>query len=1180
MIHVDDKNIVSPKTLEIRARCSTIVDKKETERSDHDTDLNSAMSLSRDWTTMVGASYMSDVMIVAKGGAKIYAHQTVLWLRCPHILNDIIKTKPEKCLETRGKILWAETDVDAAYGFLEFVYTGVIYKHLNIFYRPDALTGVRALARKYKLKELFGYLRDKTIELESRKTEESKSKINAESKGEKYPEEDSSNLGKNESSSSSIEIDMNSQNSIHINVTSYNGVAKERDSHSNNKGSGNFESLNLQGDENKSNNLIVDCFSSSNDSSATHTPKASTTAQSAHEISSGRTSQRVFANVSNDFKSDRTNDNHLKVAEETLEDKRYCISPDIFDDSTTVYCVHDDAILEEHPCDNTEYDENFTNPDTEDSSIKSPCLVKKTDKTINTSQKNDTRNSEKRTVDCTFISTRRRGRPFKLVSDDDSNLSVELDSEKRKETGTFSRPKGEITMAIEKMQRLNAKTASDSDSECESMENLPIRRPKNPFRINATDTSSMIEENKKDEHANKVPSKRRHKLSIFEKKMQEAAAENPAMFNLTSFKRAADVHSHNGEREERFESKDSCSESENQELVPPQTEADNEDRIEPSQRGLKKLDDTVEEVLDLTQESSRESEKDSHNDTGNTNTDDQDLSMFSKYKKKHRHNSIDKYRAALKNLISSRASKSVLDDTDSALSSDDSPSLNDAFPDADKTKSRRSFSSRYEYTDPDQSTSNVHKELTNVSMKDNEIEISDESIDLVETDKVQSAAKVDDTELSDLEIELSDISSARSMYRLDASRLSSQSQRKSVPKKNSGNLVVDDEQIADDIPPGIDSLSDVKLDDTEFTIMKNNNISDQETDTECYIESVSQLNQHKNVGPVRKRSETDEEKSSDIYNEETDPGEMEDKNDPRSGSRLKETPKSRSLMETSSPDCEISGMYSPASVAFEFGKSLSNEVDELLDKCKASSQIYKEAEATTSHPRKSDNNRESFLKDIGLANRVSDLELENMDYMGAMDFPESDSWIVETPVAGTAAIEKVEEPITEEKDQSYRLDSETSDSGEFNIHKKNNDASISLANRSKAIKKRSKHLSHKSITPESGSTSFIRHMKVKSKSENIIRTTAVNLLDDSCDSDFCNLKTPPMHQNIEQVTPQRETTAENITPLANYSAMKSPELRVSSDDFSGLIICLNVSLFLFTERATKVWIQGAKTTQS
>ncbi|XP_011871486.1 PREDICTED: uncharacterized protein LOC105564025 isoform X2 [Vollenhovia emeryi] len=112
------------------------------------------------WRNILNDSSASDIIVFVKNGRYIWTHKLVFYTRCTNILLDVVSNDTEFST-AKEKICWHDTDYDVALAFLEFVYCGIIDRYSKILDSETSLSGVRVLGRKYKVHDLFTYLRQK-----------------------------------------------------------------------------------------------------------------------------------------------------------------------------------------------------------------------------------------------------------------------------------------------------------------------------------------------------------------------------------------------------------------------------------------------------------------------------------------------------------------------------------------------------------------------------------------------------------------------------------------------------------------------------------------------------------------------------------------------------------------------------------------------------------------------------------------------------------------------------------------------------------------------------------------------------------------------------------------------------------------------------------------------------------
>ncbi|XP_048505829.1 uncharacterized protein LOC105684682 isoform X1 [Athalia rosae] len=1154
-----------------------------------DADNHSLKNLSKNWRTMFGSNYMSDVVVITKGNIEISGHLIVFWARCSNIMAEVIPHDPERCGEKKAKILWLDTCSVVANVFFEYIYCGTIDHNLGIFEDQRRLSGVRALARKYQLKELFTYLKDKSNEL----------KVNEANIFKQPPSTDNENSESKLCVSSQNSIDSHSEGEASISSMKTDIYTKCRTSSSARANSAIINKSTSDNNISKENRQMKVSanskdeyhISTSNDSCVTD---IYTTGETVCEMMSVTKIGQKRSVTNSDH-----SDNDSQLINQGLKVER-SVSPDIFDDATTEDHSNSNRLSQPHSHRsefNTEYCKGKLAPTSKNSKIKSADSYGRSrnrrsssdkessdDETVDTSKQSHIRESERTTVDFAFVSTRRKQRSFGPFPDDEI-IEIDTTCQQIDVPEPVTRPKGDVTMAIERIQRLNAKTASESDSEYESSVELPVRRRTNPFRRSLIKASSMIHKNMKDVVGSESDIeihqlRKRNALSIFEQKLETAVANNPELFNLPYSDPPAEGYSTERESPKRLESKAS-SNVQNEELnhCP-------DNPAELSQRRFSKLLDTTGGDFDLTRDSCEESKADTDIDTCNTIVEDKDLSMFSKYKKNRRHNSISKYRTALQDItIPTFVSDNRVTDeslsTDICQSSDDGKSnKNEVIIHKNaRTESRKSSSSKNKSSHLSQYPPQTHKELSTSELKNGEqIIISSERCNSTDSNK-HTPIKQNDFELSDLEIDLSDFSGMQSSDKFSNGELNSVNGNKSTTRALDYRLL-DGKQAANHTFRQIGRFTDVKLSDTKFsTVRKNgseeNNLSDVDTDTEHCVE-LSDLRQS-TIYEVTERSEGI---IPDIHDADTDPEEMKDDQPSRkipskveihrTDTVSREASKSSSFgqahLDSSSSDCEIFGVFPPQSINFNKLKNVSDEVDALLDECKISSQIFRDSELNFSHH----NSRVLSLDSLALSstpvtrkenynNIVPGDKLTDAESDLMVDITNEDSFEAECQNTKSSFDMKLIRSGREKEKEThdtntnvpcFAVDSSSSDNSEFNIRKTQNIESYALSTKYKSTRKQLTQPKCNTVLPDKNSKSNVKTFGVRSISENILNTKPTdraNFMNDSFDNELARVLTPPLQNenistNNNQSTPQQKIISENVTPLANYSAMKTPEL--------------------------------------
>ncbi|KAI4485857.1 hypothetical protein M0804_006346 [Polistes exclamans] len=119
---------------------------------------SSLNSLILDWGNALNNSSSSDTIIFVNDDKHIWVHKLVFYVRCSNILLDIIPNN-NTTYSVKEMINWADIEYHIALPFLEFIYCGIIKKHAITVTDKIAMSSLGRLARRYKVKELFTYLR-------------------------------------------------------------------------------------------------------------------------------------------------------------------------------------------------------------------------------------------------------------------------------------------------------------------------------------------------------------------------------------------------------------------------------------------------------------------------------------------------------------------------------------------------------------------------------------------------------------------------------------------------------------------------------------------------------------------------------------------------------------------------------------------------------------------------------------------------------------------------------------------------------------------------------------------------------------------------------------------------------------------------------------------------------------
>ncbi|XP_020293075.1 uncharacterized protein LOC109859331 [Pseudomyrmex gracilis] len=116
--------------------------------------------LASSWRNILNDSSASDIIVFVRDGKHIWTHKLVFYVRCTNILLDVVANDTEFSA-AKEKLCWTDVDYDVALAFFEFVYCGIIEKYSKTLDSDTSLSDIRSLARKYKVHNMFAYLRQR-----------------------------------------------------------------------------------------------------------------------------------------------------------------------------------------------------------------------------------------------------------------------------------------------------------------------------------------------------------------------------------------------------------------------------------------------------------------------------------------------------------------------------------------------------------------------------------------------------------------------------------------------------------------------------------------------------------------------------------------------------------------------------------------------------------------------------------------------------------------------------------------------------------------------------------------------------------------------------------------------------------------------------------------------------------
>ncbi|XP_014218630.1 uncharacterized protein LOC106646921 isoform X2 [Copidosoma floridanum] len=126
------------------------------------------------WSQALNSSAQSDVIIFVKNNKEIYAHKLVLYVQWSNILHSMEVNDSLRSSKIKNKICWLTKDQLSALAFLEFIYCGCISKNVEVFDKKNLLAEVEQLATQYKVTQLLDYIKLKQNEQKTSKSNESR----------------------------------------------------------------------------------------------------------------------------------------------------------------------------------------------------------------------------------------------------------------------------------------------------------------------------------------------------------------------------------------------------------------------------------------------------------------------------------------------------------------------------------------------------------------------------------------------------------------------------------------------------------------------------------------------------------------------------------------------------------------------------------------------------------------------------------------------------------------------------------------------------------------------------------------------------------------------------------------------------------------------------------------------
>jgi len=552
-------------------------------------------NLATSWRNILNDSSASDIIVFVRNSRHIWTHKLVFYTRCTNILLDVISNDTEFSI-AKEKICWLDTDYDVALAFLEFVYCGVIDKYSKILDSEITLSGIRALGRKYKINNLFAYLRQK----------KSKSSVVEVKHTHNYD---------------TYEKDMGN---VHPNIETALNVSK------------------LDKSFNKSSICTHDVVK--------NVPCLQKTLSQRDVNDDLHSCENNYTSATNLCVLQDKKDTLMKLSEETnfKSNTKWEISasPDMFDDTSvtsdksTIHSkdledsnIHILLSLIKQDADIDIYSQKLSTVKTQNAEHS------KLDKDISTCVKNVKQNIMEIDPDLESNSP-------KFCIDHmhkDSLIDTPQNSKSKYSQGRLSeimKQKSNLTLFIEKIQKENAKLDAELNSDMEysvsSIQISPIRH-KNPFYIEKCDNSNLQPYDNFVKQSIDVK-ERPGRLTIIEQHMRSYAAKNPEFYSCLSNEHIEDVKQINNSHLDSLSSKKMMEPSHN--------------NILNCTQNFTSLDEKYVNISNTTVPTACSQHTETMNQSlsetiFDLETNEEEISMYTKYMRDHKDNSIAKYRTAI-----------------------------------------------------------------------------------------------------------------------------------------------------------------------------------------------------------------------------------------------------------------------------------------------------------------------------------------------------------------------------------------------------------------------------------------------------------------------------------------------------------------------------------------------------
>jgi len=545
----------------------------------------------KSWENILNDSSASDIIVFVKNGKHIWAHKLVFYVRCANILLDVISNDTEFST-VKEKICWIDIDYDIALAFFEFIYCGVINRNSKILDIDTSLSSIRSLARKYKVNDLFAYLRQR--------------KFTSNKVAEVEIEDDYKTYGK-------------CTENIDKNIETVSNILKLNESSSN-------TTLNHTLDDLINSQCLQKAQDDINDT----------------DIFENNHTSAEESYVSQENISTKSS-NKIKSRNNTPTNFDFRASPDMFDDSPSVMKYNSTTTM--------------YSKEQENSNIYMLLNLIKQDADVDSCQSQ--RSSVKKTLNAKYLKltentitcSKNIGQDvIEIDSDPESNsIKSSIDNTQKNSLNispqssklNIPKQKSNLTLFIEKMQRENAKSDSDldtdSDIEC-TVQISPMKR-KNPFHIHKYISEDLQSDNIKQPIDTE---KKTSRLSIIEHCIQSYANKNP------------EFYSHFSNEHKNDKQTDTLYSTSPKEII----ESLYDDTLNYRKNFISSTEDSnfTKQVINTSSSTAcllpKIKSQFSNETISDIEENEAEISMYSKYMKNHKDNSIAKYRAIIKKNIS------------------------------------------------------------------------------------------------------------------------------------------------------------------------------------------------------------------------------------------------------------------------------------------------------------------------------------------------------------------------------------------------------------------------------------------------------------------------------------------------------------------------------------------------